>query len=94
MQGKIINQNSLAQMQQFGPTGAPGVNYGLCLVQTTNRFNGRTILSHNGYVPGSVNDSAYDPQSGVAITLLTNQDQVKNFDAVLGALHKVSLQYK
>lgn len=94
MQGEIINQNSLAQMRQFGPTGSPNQGYGLGVVQTTNRFNGRTMLSHNGYVPGSVNDNAYDPQSGVAITILTNQDQVKDFDLVLSALHNVTLQYK
>ena len=94
MQGTIINQNSLTHMQQFIPTDIPNQSYGLCLVQTINRFNGRIILWHNGYVPGSVNDNAYDPQSGVAITILTNQDQVKNFDSVLGALHNVTLQYK
>lgn len=94
MQGKIINQNSLALMKQFGSVGVPNQYYGLGLAQTINRFNGRTILWHNGYVPGSVNDNAYDPQSGVFVTLLTNQDKVKEFDVVLGALHKVTLQYK
>ncbi|MCC5612294.1 beta-lactamase family protein [Nostoc sp. CHAB 5834] len=94
MQGTLINQQSLAQMQQFMPTGVPDERYGLGIVQTVNRLNGRTIVWHNGYVPGSVNDNAYDRQSGVAITILTNQDQVKNFDSVLSALHKVLLDYK
>jgi D-alanyl-D-alanine carboxypeptidase len=94
MTGKIISQSSLAQMQEFGPTGNPGQSYGLCVSQTINRFNGRTILWHSGYVPGSVNDNAYDPQSGVAIAVLTNQDKLIAFDPVLAALHKVTLQYK
>ncbi|GAB3639961.1 hypothetical protein GCM10027423_05970 [Spirosoma arcticum] len=94
MQGRIINRNSLALMKQFMPTGFPNESYGLCLLQQVNKYNGRTVFSHNGYVPGSVNDNAYDPQSGVCLTILTNQDKVKDFALVLDALHKVSLQYK
>lgn len=92
MTGKIINQNSLELMKQFNATGVPGQGYGLCLVQSLQSLNGRTIYSHNGYVPGSVNDNAYDPQSGVCIAVLTNQDKVLDFSPVLAALHKVTLQ--
>ncbi len=94
MTGKIINQNSLSQMKTFVETGLPNFRYGLCLQESKNRFNGRTIYSHNGYVPGSINDNAYDPISGVCITILTNQDNILDFAPILGALHKVTLDYK
>ncbi len=94
MSGKNINQNSLELMKQFVPAGAPNFGYGLCLEQRINFLNGRTVFAHNGYVPGSINDNAYDPQSGVCITILTNQDAIKNCKPVLETLHKVTLQYK
>ncbi len=93
MNGKIINRNSLELMKQFGPTQSPAFQYGLCLVQTPNAYNGRTILSHNGYVPGSVNDNGYDIESGVCISVLTNQDKYLDLSPVLSALHKVTLDY-
>lgn len=93
MTGKIINQQSLHLMKQFIPTNSPNLGYGLCLEQRINSLNGRTVYAHNGYVPGSINDNTYDPQSGVCISVLTNQDQVFNLSPVLEALHKVTLQF-
>jgi D-alanyl-D-alanine carboxypeptidase len=93
MSAKIINQNSLNQMKTFVSTGIPNYEYGLCLVNTPNGYNGRTILSHNGYVPGSVNDNLYDTTSGVCIAVLTNQDKLLSFNPLMEALHKVTLQY-
>jgi D-alanyl-D-alanine carboxypeptidase len=93
MGGKIISRNSLELMKQFVATGFATEGYGLCLEQRINALNGRTIFAHNGYVPGSVNDNAYDPQSGICISILTNQDKVLDFSPILRALHKVTLQY-
>jgi len=93
MSGRIINQNSLALMKQSVATNSPIERYGLCLEERVNALNGRTVYAHNGFVPGSMNDNAYDPQSGVCITLLTNHDLVEDFKPVLEALHKVTLQY-
>ncbi len=93
MAGKIINQNSLELMKQFVATSALNNGYGLCLEQRVNALNGRTVYAHNGYVPGSVNDNAYDAASGACITVLTNQDKVLDLSPLLQALHKVTLQY-
>lgn len=93
MSGKIINQNSLSLMKQFVPTSSPVQGYGLCLEQRINTLNGRTVYAHNGYVPGSINDNAYDPQSGVCIAVLTNQDKVTDLKPLLEAMHKVTLQF-
>ena len=91
MTGKIINQASLAQLQGFIPAPDQNNLYGLGIIKTVNAFNKRTILSHNGYVPGSINDNAYDPISGVCISVLTNQDQLRDLTPILAALHKVTL---
>jgi D-alanyl-D-alanine carboxypeptidase len=93
MSGRIINQNSLALMKESVATNSPVERYGLCLEERTNALNGRTVYAHNGYVPGSINDNAYDPLSGVCITILTNQDLVQDFKPVMEALHKVTLQF-
>jgi D-alanyl-D-alanine carboxypeptidase len=93
MSGKIINQNSLTLMKQFVPTDNPAEGYGLCLEQRINALNGRTVYAHNGYVPGSINDNAYDPKSGICISILTNQDRLSDFKPILEALHKVTLQF-
>lgn len=91
MTGKIINQASLAQLQGFIPAPDQNNLYGLGIIKTVNAFNKRTILSHNGYVPGSINDNAYDPISGVCISVLTNQDQLKDLSPIVSALHKATL---
>jgi len=93
MTGNIINRNSLSQMKQFVNTGAPNFEYGLCLEHRIDALNGRTVYAHNGYVPGSVNDNAYDTQSGVCIAVLTNQDKMLDFKPILEALHKVTLEF-
>lgn len=94
MKGDIINQNSLSLMKQFVNTGAPNFEYGLCLEHRINALNGRTVYAHNGYVPGSINDNAYDPQSGVCIAILTNQDKERDLSSILAALHKVTLEFR
>jgi D-alanyl-D-alanine carboxypeptidase len=91
MTGKIINQASLTLMKEFVATSDPNLQYGLGLYKSINSINKRTFIAHNGYVPGSINDNAYDPISGVCITVLTNQDQFRDLSPILAALHKVTL---
>ncbi len=92
MTGKIINQTSLNLMQDCIPAPTTVGQYGLGIQKTLNGLNGRTYFSHNGYVPGSINDNAYDPISGVTITVLTNQDQKRDLSRIINALHKVTMQ--
>jgi hypothetical protein len=91
--GKIINQVSLNQMKQFVETGVPGQGYGLGITIQQKAANGRSFYFHDGYVPGSINSNAVDTQSGVCITVLTNQDKVRELLPLVAALHKVTLQY-
>jgi D-alanyl-D-alanine carboxypeptidase len=92
MNGKIINQTSLNLILDCIPAPTNNGQYGLGIQKTLNSLNGRTYFSHNGYVPGSVNDNAYDPVSGVVITVLTNQDQNRDLGRIINSLHKVTLQ--
>jgi D-alanyl-D-alanine carboxypeptidase len=92
LSGKIINQVSLSQMKQFIETGG-GQGYGLGLVVQANAFNGRSVYYHDGYVPGSINSNAADTKSGVCISILTNQDKIRDLSPITAALHKVTLQF-
>jgi hypothetical protein len=92
MTGKIISQTSLNQLLSFIQTPTNENLYGLGIQKIVNRFNNSDIYSHSGYVPGSVNDNAYDPATGICITVLTNQDLILDFDPILSALHKEALK--
>jgi D-alanyl-D-alanine carboxypeptidase len=92
MNGKIINQTSLNLMLDCIPAPTNAGQYGLGIQKTLNGLNGRTYFSHNGYVPGSINDNAYDPISGVAISVLTNQDYKRDLSRIINTLHKVTME--
>ena len=92
MNGKIINQTSLNLMKTFVPAPTNQSLYGLGLQKTVNAYNNRDIYAHNGYVPGSVNDNAYDAISGICITVLTNQDLIRDFTPILSSLQKEALK--
>ncbi len=90
--GKIINQTLVNLMIDCIPAPTNIEQYGLSIQKTLNALNGKTYFSHNGYMPASINDNAFDPISRVAITVLTNQDQKRDLGRILSALHKVTMQ--
>jgi D-alanyl-D-alanine carboxypeptidase len=94
MTEKIINKSSLQMMFEFNSIGVENNFYGLGIQKSEHSFGNRTIFSHNGYVPGSINDNAYDSQSGVCITILTNQDYYKSLSPIIQVLHKVTMDFE
>lgn len=94
MTSKIINQTSLNLMLETIPAPDDDSQYGLGIQKIVNRFNNTDFYSHNGYVPGSINDNAYDPVSGISIVVLTNQDLISDLNPILSVLHKEALKIK
>lgn len=93
MNGKIINNNSLAEMKQFVKLDAHN-GYGLGLFRTTP-VNGHIVYGHGGTCFGYLNENMVDSTNGITIAVLTNQDSVDNdqiFNWVVTALHKNTLQ--
>jgi D-alanyl-D-alanine carboxypeptidase len=88
---KLININSMEQMQQFIPITNTEA-YGLGLIRRRG-FSNREILFHDGSVIGGVNSNYYDAVNKAHITVLANQDNV-DLSIVTGALHKVTVQFE
>lgn len=93
LNGKVINQASLAQMKDFIVAGNLGVKYGLGLFLMENVFNGRTVLNHGGLITGSTCYNLYDTTSGVCISIIMNQEPVAGNEGqiLVNALHKETL---
>jgi len=98
--GNIINNTSVNQMFQFVHIGYSGVGagrdigYGLGIFRYQNYMNGHTIYTHGGTNVGYVNENMVDSVTGVAISVLTNQDSISNPDLMNDlekALHKVTI---
>lgn len=94
MNGKIINQTSLTLMKEFVQAPDASNLYGLGIQKKINAFNNTTILSHNGYVPGSISDNCYDENTGIGISVLTNQDLIRDLTPIISALHTEALKIK
>lgn len=94
MNGKIINQTSLSLMKNFVQAPDALNLYGLGIQKKINAFNGTTVLSHNGYVPGSISDNCYDSTTGIGISVLTNQDLIRDLTPIVSALHTEALKFK
>ena len=92
--GKIISPESMAEMTQFVKTKSSNWKYGLGLYRGQNDLNNRVVYEHGGTNVGFVAENLVDSISGVCISVLTNQDSIKNdilLLDVVGALHKVTL---
>jgi D-alanyl-D-alanine carboxypeptidase len=94
MNGKLINTNSLNLMKECLPAPDNNNLYGLGIQKTINPANGQIRYSHNGYVPGSYNDNSYDAQSGICISILTNQDLNRDLGVLMAALQKEALKIR
>lgn len=94
MSGAIINNTSLNEMEDFQQIPGSVKSYGLGLFRTPG-FNGNTtIFNHGGTNIGFINENIFDPNNGICISVLTNQDSVSNAiiqQRIIGALHKVAL---
>lgn len=93
--GNIINKNSLKQMMEFIATDDQA-RYGLGLYKyyRESALNNITCFGHGGTNFGFVNNNIVDSNSGICITVLTNQDSIDEdvllFDLIAN-LHKVVL---
>jgi D-alanyl-D-alanine carboxypeptidase len=94
MNGKLINVNSLNLMKECLPAPDNNNLYGLGIQKTINPANGRVTFSHNGYIPGSINDNSYDTQSGICISILTNQDLKRDLKTIIAVLQKEALKIR
>lgn len=92
--GQIINAASFAEMTQFVKTKSNNWQYGLGIYRGQKDINKRVVYEHGGTNVGFVCENLVDSISGVCVSVLTNQDSVKNDILLLnivGALHKVTL---
>jgi D-alanyl-D-alanine carboxypeptidase len=91
MTGSIINSSSLTQFKETVDIGG-GDGYGLG-VFNYHGVNGRSVYQHGGTHYGYINENLWDETNGVCITVLSNQDSLKNaflFTRVVMALHKIT----
>jgi D-alanyl-D-alanine carboxypeptidase len=90
--GDIISEASWAEMTTVVPLNS-NLGYGLGIFRENN-VNGATIYSHGGTNLGFINENLVDINTGVAVSVLTNQDSIGNaiiFDRVVAELHAVTL---
>jgi D-alanyl-D-alanine carboxypeptidase len=91
--GEIINSASWEAMTGNLTFMGSGMDYGMGIMRIRN-LNGRPVWSHGGTNLGFINENLGDPQTGVGISVLTNQDSVSNAiirSKVVASLHKVTL---
>lgn len=90
--GDVVNDSSWSEMTEF--VSVPGtMDYGLGIMRRDN-FNGHDVYSHGGTNLGFINENIADPETGVTISVLTNQDSISNsilLFKVVHALHNVTL---
>ena len=91
MTGQIISTTSLNKMLEFVPIIESNGSdfYGLGIGKRINSMAGRTIYYHYGIAPGYYNVNAYEPISGIVITLQTNQDANYDLEGILENLFNV-----
>lgn len=92
--GQVINDASLAEMATYIKLSGSW-RYGLGLYYSSKDINGRAIYEHGGTSLGFITENLVDSATGVCITVLTNQDSIKNdilLEQVVAALHKVTIQ--
>lgn len=100
--GQLISKGSMDEMTQYINIGSTGsvnknISYGLGIFRYQNLWGGHTILTHGGTIPGYIAENALDSVTGVAISVLSNQDSIDNsrmFGTVVRALHAEILKFK
>lgn len=80
-QGQIVSDKSLQAMTQL----QDGYGFGLYALP----FHEHTMLGHNGSIDGFLSANAYNPEDGVAITVLTNGMNYSFNDILIAVLSSV-----
>lgn len=91
--GQIINPASFAEMTTYIQLKG-NWKYGLGIYRGEKDINKRVVYEHGGTNVGFISENLVDSISGVCISVLTNQDSIKNdvlLLKVVGALHKITL---
>jgi D-alanyl-D-alanine carboxypeptidase len=93
VKGNLITREEFNEMIQL-TTIATNTQYGLGIFRYNRRINNRTVYSHGGTFLGFINENAIDTFSGVAISVMTNQDSISNarlLTSFIPALHRHTL---
>jgi len=95
---KLVTGGILTNDQWTEMTTVVTINANLAYGLGINRrsgFNGTTVWSHGGANVGFINENIADPNTGVGISVLTNQDSIGNsilLNQLVGALHAVDIE--
>lgn len=92
--GQIITTASLGEWRETITLTRTGIGYGLGMFRYPF-FNTHVVYEHGGTGAGAINENLVDSVTGVAISVLTNQEKASNDDLlyyVVNALHQVTLQ--
>jgi D-alanyl-D-alanine carboxypeptidase len=95
VKGNLITRDEFNEMIQLRNI-ATNTEYGLGIFRYNRRINNRTIYSHGGTFLGFINENAIDTFSGVAISVMTNQDSISNarlLTSFIPALHRHTLSF-
>lgn len=95
MHGKIISKTSLRNdFMKWTGFGSAASEYGLGIMRS--RYLAHTVFSHGGTWIGQINENMSDTAENIFITVLSNQDSMKNdvVARVVQGLYKVTLDYK
>lgn len=94
LKGHIISKTAVTgELMKWSGFGTASSDYGLGIFKS--RVLGNTVFSHGGTWIGQINENLSDTVNNIFITVLSNQDGLKN-DYVLKvvqALYKIALDY-
>jgi D-alanyl-D-alanine carboxypeptidase len=93
MSGKILNTESMRQLLDCVKVSS-NYYYGLGIMGITYGLGNKMLYSHGGTNFGYINDNIIDKETGVCISVLTNQDSIGNDDIlnkIVMALYKVTI---
>lgn len=91
--GQLISAASFAEMTTYVPLSA-NWKYGLGIYRGQKEINKRVVFEHGGTNVGFISENLVDSISGVCVSVLTNQDSIKNdilLLKIVSALHKATL---
>lgn len=91
--GNLLSPRGWNEMTTLVPIGSNQF-YGLGIFLKSRNINGRTIWSHGGTYLGSISENLVDTTSGIAVSVLTNQDSFSNIfviNTIERALHRATL---
>jgi D-alanyl-D-alanine carboxypeptidase len=93
--GELLLPAERKELLTMQPIGS-GSEYGLGIFRYNRMFNNRTFYSHGGTFIGFINENVVDTLSGVAISVMTNQDSITNsrlLASIIPPLHRHTLEF-